>query len=74
MSRLVVAICAVAGLVMPGSDIANAAAPSSVAEHQIRIPVEEDPDLSTLTANFTRARACFLVARSVRLWPKIGSV
>jgi hypothetical protein len=43
MKRRVVALCTVAGLVMMGSSIANAAAPTSVAEHQIRIPVKEDP-------------------------------
>jgi hypothetical protein len=44
MRRLVVAFCTVASLAMTGSGIANAAAPTSLVEHQIRIPVKEHPD------------------------------
>jgi hypothetical protein len=44
MRRLTVVFCAVAGLVVTSSRIANAAASTIVAERQIRIPVKQDPD------------------------------
>lgn len=44
MGRLVVALCTVVGLVVTGSGIANAAAPTSAAVHHIRIPIKHDPD------------------------------